>query len=134
MQVLLEREQGKPMIGERIEIDDAYIGGECLGGKRGRGSASKTTFVAAVETAIEGKPVRVKFSRVASFRRISINGWAVRHRLPAGPVYSDGLNAFRGIADAGATISRLSRAPARRRSGTPPSTGPTPWSATSRAV
>src|SRR3954462_6742889 len=47
------------------------------------------------------KPVRVKFSRVANFRRVSIKGWAVRHLRPAGPVYSDGLNAFRGIADAG---------------------------------
>jgi len=65
------------------------------------GSAGKTPFVAAVETTAEGRPVRVKFSRVANFRRVSIKGWAVRHLRPAGPVYSDGLNAFRGIDDAG---------------------------------
>ncbi len=78
MQVMLERDQDKPLTGERIEVDDAYIGGERSGGKRGRGSAGKTPFVAAVETTAEGKPVRVKFSRVANFRRISIKGWAVR--------------------------------------------------------
>jgi transposase-like protein len=101
MQVMLERDQDKPLTGERIEVDDAYIGGERSGGKRGRGSAGKTPFVAAVETTAEGRPVRVKFSRVANFRRVSIKGWAVRHLRPAGPVYSDGLKAFRGIADAG---------------------------------
>ena len=147
MQVMLERDQDKPLTGERIEVDDAYIGGERSGGKRGRGSAGKTPFVAAVETTAEGKPVRVKFSRVANFRRISIKGWAVRHLRPAGPVYSDGLNAFRGISYPaavrlrtargtmpGAAIGRSSRDPARRRSGPPPSSGPTPCSATSRPV
>jgi len=57
MQVMLERDQDKPLTGERIEVDDAYIGGERSGGKRGRGSAGKTPFVAAVETTAEGKPV-----------------------------------------------------------------------------
>ena len=147
MPVMLERDQDKPLTGERIEVDDAYIGGERSGGKRGRGSAGKTPFVAAVETTAEGKPVRVKFSRVANFRRVSIKGWAVRHLRPAGPVYSDGLNAFRGISYPAAVrlrtargpmpaaaISRSSRVPARRRSGPPPSSGPTPCSATSRPV
>jgi transposase-like protein len=41
MQVMLERDQDKPLTGERIEVDDAYIGGERSGGKRGRGSAGK---------------------------------------------------------------------------------------------
>src|SRR3954453_14907237 len=61
MQVMLERDQDKPLTGERIEVDDAYIGGERSGGKRGRGSAGKPPFVAAGEPTAEGKPVRVKF-------------------------------------------------------------------------
>ena len=69
MQVMLERDQDKPLTGERIEVDDAYIGGERSGGKRGRGSAGKTPFVAAVETTAEGKPVRVKFSRTSAGSR-----------------------------------------------------------------
>src|SRR5215217_7100119 len=111
MQVMLERDQDKPLTGERIEVDDAYIGGERSGGKRGRGSAGKTPFVAAVETTAEGKPVRVKFSRVANFRRISIKGWAVRHLRLAGPVYSDGLKAFRGISYPAAVRLRTARGP-----------------------
>ena len=48
-QVMLERDAGKRLTG-RIEIDDAYLGGERTGGKRGRGAPGKTPFVAAVET------------------------------------------------------------------------------------
>jgi transposase-like protein len=103
MQVMLERDHDKPLDGERVEVDDAYVGGERSGGKRGRGRAGKTPFVAAVETTSDGKPVRVKFSRVAGFRRVSIKRWAVQHLRPTGTVYSDGLKAFRGIADAGCT-------------------------------
>ena len=40
----------------RVELDDAYLGGERSGGKRGRRAAGKAPFVAAVET----KPVRLK--------------------------------------------------------------------------
>src|ERR1700693_6095395 len=38
MQVMMERDASKRLTG-RIEIDDAYLGGERNGGKRGRGSA-----------------------------------------------------------------------------------------------
>ena len=42
------------------EFDDAYLGGERHGGKRGRGAPGKTPFIAAVETTAAGKPVRLK--------------------------------------------------------------------------
>ena len=48
-QVMLERDAGKRLTG-RAEIDDAYLGGERTGGKRGRGAPGRTPFVAAVET------------------------------------------------------------------------------------
>jgi transposase-like protein len=54
-QVMLERDATKRLTG-RIEIDDAYLGGERAGGKRGRGAPGKTPFVVAVETTAEGKP------------------------------------------------------------------------------
>ncbi len=44
-QVMLERDAAKKLSG-RIEIDDAYVGGERRGGKRGRGAAGKTPFFA----------------------------------------------------------------------------------------
>ena len=54
-QVMLERDTRKRLAG-RIEIDDAYLGGERRGGKRGRGAPGKTPFVVAVETTAEGNP------------------------------------------------------------------------------
>jgi hypothetical protein len=53
-QVMLERD-AKKRLGGRVEMDDAYVGGERVGGKRGRGAAGKTPFVAAVETTPDGK-------------------------------------------------------------------------------
>jgi hypothetical protein len=44
--------------------DDAYLGGERNGGKRGRGSPGKTPIVAAVETTPQGKPIRLQLRRV----------------------------------------------------------------------
>src|SRR5215472_13922441 len=41
MQVMMERDAAKHLTG-RIEVDDAYLGGERNGGKRGRGSPGKT--------------------------------------------------------------------------------------------
>ena len=55
MQAMMERDATKRLTG-RIEIDDAYLGGERNGGKRGRGSPGKTPIVAAVETTPQGKP------------------------------------------------------------------------------
>jgi len=52
---MLERDAKKQLSG-RIEVDDAYNGGGRSGGKRGRGAAGKTPFVAAVETTPDGKP------------------------------------------------------------------------------
>ena len=80
-QVMLERDATKRLSG-RIEIDDAYLGGERSGGKRGRGVFGKTPFVAAVETTDEGKPVRLKLRCVTSFCAASIAGFAKRSLDP----------------------------------------------------
>ena len=49
------RDAGKPKLAGRVEVDDAYLGGQRPGGKRGRGAAGKTPFVAAVETTPEAQ-------------------------------------------------------------------------------
>src|SRR3954447_5141350 len=118
MQVMLERDQDKPLTGERIEVDDAYIGGERSGGKRGRGSAGKTPFVAAVETTAKGKPVRVKFSRVAAGSR-SKAGRCATCALPARSTATASTPSAASGTSAVA-IGRSSRVPARRGSGPPP--------------
>ena len=59
-QVMMKRDATQ--LSGRVELDDAYFGG-----KRGRRAVGKTPFVAAVETTPQGKPVRLKLRRVASF-------------------------------------------------------------------
>src|SRR5215213_9077059 len=46
MRAMAAREAAKPKLSGRVEIDDAYLGGERSGGKRGRGAAGKTPVVA----------------------------------------------------------------------------------------
>ena len=99
-QVMLERDATKRLAG-RVEIDDAYLGGERSGGKRGRGAPGKTPFVAAVETTPEGKPVRLLLRRVSRFCAASLSGFAKRSLDPDCSVVSDGLECFAGVADAG---------------------------------
>ena len=56
MQVMMERDREHPL-GGSVQLDDAYLGGQRSGGKRGRGAPGKTPFVAAVETNDEGHPL-----------------------------------------------------------------------------
>ena len=79
----MERDADERLHG-RVELDDAYLGGERSGGKRGRGAPGKTPLVAAVETTEEGKPVRLKLRRVSSFCGRAISGFAKRS-LDPGP-------------------------------------------------
>lgn len=59
MQVMADRDKGLVLKG-RIEIDDAYLGGEHPG-TPGRGSENKVPFVAAVQPTADGKPQKVCF-------------------------------------------------------------------------
>jgi hypothetical protein len=101
-QVMLEREAKKPLEG-RVEADDAYLGGERNGGKRGRGSPGKMPIVAAVETTETGKPVRVKIRRVKRFSKKQIERLATHIVKRGTKVVTDGLGCFRGFAAAGCT-------------------------------
>ncbi len=102
LQVMLEREAETPLAG-RIDMDDAYLGGERSGGKRGRGAPGKTPFLAAVETTAEGKPVRLKLRRVKGFRRVEVEAFAQQSFDPASTVVSDGLDCFTAVTKAGCT-------------------------------
>src|SRR6188474_2855100 len=69
----------KHKLAGRVEVDDAYLGGQRPGGKRGRGAAGKTPFVAAVETTPERKPRRLRLSVVKGFRKKEIEALAKRN-------------------------------------------------------
>lgn len=101
-QVMLERNQGKPLDG-RIEMDDADLGGERSGGKRGRGSPGKTPFVAAVETTADGKAHRVKVRRVRRFTKNNIKKITRRIVTLGARVVTDEPGCFNGVAGAGCT-------------------------------
>ena len=63
MQVMKERDESG-RLGHIVQVDDAYLGGETRGGKRGRGAEGKTPFVAAVQVTEEGRPVALRMSCV----------------------------------------------------------------------
>jgi transposase-like protein len=117
-QVMLERDSAKRLAG-RIEIDDAYLGGERAGGKRGRGAAGKTPFVAAVETTPTGKPVRLKLRRVTGFRSTSIKAFAKQSLDPASTVVSDGLACFAAVTGAGCSHALVKTGSGPRAAKTP---------------
>jgi transposase-like protein len=84
----------------RIEMNDAYLGGEHGGGKSGRGSPGKTPIVAAVQTDEKGRPRRIKLSRIARFKRRRVKSLVKRIIVPGATVLTDGLACLRGIVDA----------------------------------
>jgi hypothetical protein len=100
MQVMYEREQ-TTVLSERIEVDDAYLGGELPGGKVGRGSENKVPFIAAVQTNKHGHPLYAVFSTVKSFCRDEVELWARRSLVPSSLVVSDGLWCFQAVEAAG---------------------------------
>ena len=93
MQVMKERDDTRPL-GGWVQLDDAYWGGERRGGKRGRGAPGKTPFVAAVELNREGRPVRMRLSRVGAFQSDEIAAWAKCHLEPGTLVFCDALSCF----------------------------------------
>jgi transposase-like protein len=106
MQVMMEREHHKKLSGF-IELDDAYLGGERTGCKRGRGAEGKPPFVAAVETTDEHCPVRIKLSVVKGFRTKEIKAWSQQHLTQGSTVISDGLACFNAVVDAGCLHDRI---------------------------
>jgi transposase-like protein len=101
MEAMASREATR-QLGHEVEIDDAYLGGERTGGKRGRGSENKVPFVAAVETR-DGRPFFVRFDPVPGFTQASLAEWAKEALMPGSHVTSDGLSGFASVTTAGCT-------------------------------
>jgi hypothetical protein len=100
MQVMFEQEQTTELSG-RVEIDDAYLGGELEGGKRGRGSENKVPFIAAVQTNEKRHPIYVVFSSISSFSQKEVKQWASQRLVPATQIVSDGLSCFTAVEQVG---------------------------------
>lgn len=96
LQTMKERDDDEPLSGF-IQLDDVYWGGERRGGKRGRGSSNKTSFVVAVEVGEEGQPLKMNMNVVNGFKLKEINRWAKRHLAEGSTVVSDGLACFNAV-------------------------------------
>ncbi|ONF99814.1 DDE transposase [Aeromonas hydrophila] len=83
-----------------MQLDDVYWGGERRGGKRGRGAAGKTPFVAAVALNKEGHPIKMRMTVVDGFKTKSVADWAKRHIASGSAVISDGLACFKAVKEA----------------------------------
>ena len=97
MEVMRLREDARELDG-RVEIDDAYLGGERSGGKSGRGSENKVPFIAAVQTTPEGQPLYACFAK-QPFTSEAVAMWAAQSLATSATVVSDGLWCFRGVTD-----------------------------------
>ena len=105
MQVMCEREAPRQLDG-RVEIDDAYLGGELPGGKSGRGSENKVPFIAAVQTTEAGHPLRVCLKKL-EFTKEAIAQWSKTALAASARVVSDGLWCFKSVTASGATQERI---------------------------
>ena len=99
MQVMYEREETTKLSG-RVEVDDAYLGGELPGGKAGRGSENKIPFIAAIQTNASHNPMYAVFHQVKSFSLAEVSSWAKQSLVPDTVVVSDGLHCFSAVAEA----------------------------------
>ncbi|MCL1527201.1 IS1595 family transposase [Xanthomonas nasturtii] len=101
MQAMVEREEPRKLSGF-VQIDDAYLGGERTGGKRGRGSQNKQPFVIAVQVDHNHEhPIFAVIEPVKAFDNASLKDWIERRLEPECEVYSDGLACFRRLEEAG---------------------------------
>lgn len=99
MEAMTEREEGRQLAGF-VQIDDAYLGGERNGGKRGRGSENKQPFVIAVSTdkSLE-HPTFAVIEPVRNFTNQAMLEWGRRRLAVDAEAFSDGLACFGRFAD-----------------------------------
>lgn len=104
LQVMYLREDTRRLDG-RVEVDDAYLGGRLPGGKSGRGSENKVSFVAAVQTTAAGHPLLACLQKL-EFTKEAIGKWARKSLCASAEVVSDGLWCFQAVTAVGASHNR----------------------------
>jgi hypothetical protein len=100
LRTMTDREDAYVLRG-KIQMDDAYLGGERPGGKAGRGSENKIPIVAAVSLSEAGHPIHAKITPVAGFSSEAVGALARENLAPGCAVISDGLACFRSVTTAG---------------------------------
>src|SRR3954449_1566573 len=120
MRAMAAREAAKPKLSGRVEVDDAHLGGERPGGKRGRGAAGETPIVAAVETTAERKPRRLRLSVVKGFRKKEVERLAGRDFAAGSTVVSDGLSCWPAVEKAGCSHHPMATGSGKKAAGWTP--------------
>lgn len=99
MEVMRLREDSRRLTG-RVEIDDAYLGGQVQGGRAGRGSPNKVPFIAAVQTTEAGEAELMCLSP-RPFTKDSIRQFAQKSLAAPVNLVSDGLSCFEAVSESG---------------------------------
>jgi hypothetical protein len=83
-----------------VQVDDAFLGGERTGGKRGRGSENKVPLIAAVQTTADGQAIYARLDVLPDWKVPTVARWALKALVPSTHVVSDGLSSFVGVKSA----------------------------------
>lgn len=106
MRVMELRDEPRKLDG-RVELDDAYLGGEREGHSNGgRGALNKSGFVAAVQTTADGKPLFARLKLISAFTIEAFKDWASANLQSTAHVVSDGTACFAHVTALGSTHER----------------------------
>ena len=136
MQAMIERDRRYKLgaAGPRIEIDDAYIGGERTGEGTGRGRRGHTPFIIAARRRRTVGRYTLACKSCADFRPAKPNGYAPASRPepPSSATAGNGFSVLRG--SRASSTSATSPAPVAPPPDIPPSAGQIPCSPTSKTA
>jgi len=104
LQAMVLAESDRQLSG-RVEVDDAYLGGQRSGGKAGRGSENKVPFVVAVQTTEDGRAHLACLS-ARPFTKAAMRDFITASMALPLTVVSDGLGCFTVAASMGAIHDR----------------------------
>ena len=136
MQAMIERDRRYTLgaAGPRVEIDDAYIGGERTGEGAGRGRRGHTPFIIAVETSTDAARCIPVFRSCAASKLAKPNGYAPASR-PERLSSATAANGFAALPSSRvSSMNATSLAPIAELHATLPSAGRTPCSPISRTA
>ena len=91
---------GRERLTGRVEVDEAYVGGQ-KEGARGRGAEGKTAVLVAVEGEAKKKLGRVRFRCVEAIDRESVELFVGDYVEPGAMVVTDGLSVYESLKAAG---------------------------------
>ena len=104
MQVMLERE-ARTILTDRVEIDDAYIGGERTGGKGVEALKEKRLLSLPYKPTGKARPQLIALHKVSGFTNEQIEGFAKKKLKPTADVYTDELACFAAVINQGCSHS-----------------------------